>query len=89
MLKSVAHGLVKKYLSAANAGIIMRKDVTVNNVESPIKVGEYLACGLPVILTKGIGDYSASLPKAGVALLLSDGSTKIGGYTNAITKLLA
>lgn len=77
ILKSVVHGLVSKYLSAADAGIIMREDVTVNNVASPIKVGEYLACGLPIILTKGIGDYSTSLPEAGIALLLNDGSEKI------------
>jgi glycosyltransferase involved in cell wall biosynthesis len=50
----------------------MRHDNTVNNVASPVKVGEYLACGLPVILTRGIGDYSDMLPAAGVGMLLDE-----------------
>ena len=66
------HKDVHRYLSAADVGFIMRHDTTVNNVASPVKVGEYLACGLPVILTRGIGDYSEMLPKAGVGLLLDE-----------------
>jgi glycosyltransferase involved in cell wall biosynthesis len=50
----------------------MRHNTPVNNVASPVKVGEYLACGLPVILTRGIGDYSDMLPAAGVGILLDE-----------------
>ena len=63
---------VPEYLSAADAGIIMRDDVPVNNVASPIKIGEYLGCGLPVILTKGIGDYSEMIRRAGVGVVLNE-----------------
>jgi glycosyltransferase involved in cell wall biosynthesis len=63
---------VPRYLCAADTGIIMRHDIPVNNVASPIKIGEYLGCGLPVILTPGIGDYSEMLPKAGVGLMLDE-----------------
>lgn len=63
---------VHRYLSAADVGLIMRHDTIVNNVASPVKVGEYLACGLPVILTRGIGDYSDMLPDASVGLLLNE-----------------
>jgi glycosyltransferase involved in cell wall biosynthesis len=66
------HHEVHQYLSAADAGLIMRHDTTVNNVASPVKVGEYLACGLPVILTRGIGDYSDMLPRSGVGMLLDE-----------------
>ncbi len=69
---SCAHNEVHRYLSAADAGLIMRHNTIVNNVASPVKVGEYLACGLPVILTHGIGDYSDMLPAAGVGLLLNE-----------------
>jgi glycosyltransferase involved in cell wall biosynthesis len=50
----------------------MRHDTIVNNVASPVKVGEYLACGLPVVLTRGIGDYSDTLPAAGIGMLLDE-----------------
>ncbi len=66
------HREVASYLSAADAGVIMRDDTAVNNVASPVKVGEYLGCGLPVILTRGIGDYSEAVAAAGVGLLLDE-----------------
>ena len=50
----------------------MRDNVLVNNVASPVKVAEYLACGLPIIMTKGIGDYSEDLNREGIGLLLDD-----------------
>jgi glycosyltransferase involved in cell wall biosynthesis len=71
-VRGCAHKEVHRYLSAADIGFIMRHDNTANNVASPVKVGEYLACGLPVILTRGIGDYSEMLPAAGVGLLLEE-----------------
>ncbi len=63
---------VPQYLSAADVGIIIRHDIPVNNVASPIKIGEYLGCGLPVILTKGIGDYSEMIAQEGVGLVLDE-----------------
>ncbi|MCS6305164.1 MAG: hypothetical protein H8K07_16095 [Nitrospira sp.] len=76
-VKKCAHMEVHRFLSAADIGIIMRHDISVNNVASPVKVGEYLACGLPVILTRGIGDYSEMLPTAGVGLLLDETKDKV------------
>lgn len=72
IVRGCHHKDVHRFLSAADIGFIMRHDTTVNNVASPVKVGEYLACGLPVILTRGIGDYSEMLPKAGVGTLLDE-----------------
>jgi glycosyltransferase involved in cell wall biosynthesis len=71
-VRGCPHNEVHRYLSAADVGLIMRHDTTVNNVASPVKVGEYLACGLPVILTRGIGDYSDLLPAAGVGMVLDE-----------------
>ncbi len=69
---SCEHKAVASYLGACDAGIIMRDNTVVNRVASPVKVSEYLASGLPVILTRGIGDYSEQLPRAGVGLLLDE-----------------
>ncbi len=74
VIKSCIHQDVPQYLSAADVGIIMRDDIPANNVASPIKIGEYLICGLPVILTRGIGDYSEALSTAGVGLVLDENS---------------
>lgn len=72
LLKSCSHGEVPQYLCASDAGIIMRDNVVVNNVASPVKVAEYLACGLPIIMTEGIGDYSEELYREGIGLLLDE-----------------
>jgi len=63
---------VVNYLKASDAGIIMRDNILINNVASPLKIGEYLSCGLPVILTKGIGDFSELIDKYGVGLVLDE-----------------
>lgn len=83
-VRGCAHKDVYRYLSAADAGIIMRHDTPVNNVASPVKVAEYLACGLPVIMTRGIGDYSELLPAAGVGLLLDETSDITGQILHLI-----
>ncbi|GAB4539765.1 MAG: hypothetical protein Fur002_05420 [Anaerolineales bacterium] len=47
-------------LQAADAGLLLRDNSIVNRVASPTKFAEYLLCGLPVITTNFIGDYSAA-----------------------------
>jgi glycosyltransferase involved in cell wall biosynthesis len=49
---------VSKWLSASDAGLAFIRKTDCERASSPIKVGEYLAVGLPVVITGGIGDYS-------------------------------
>lgn len=48
-------------LAKADCGIIIRDNNLVNQVASPIKVGEYLAAGLGVIASPYIGDVASDL----------------------------
>ncbi len=57
-MKSVPHSAVPFNLQSASAGLLLRKKDPVNKVSSPTKFGEYLAAGVPVIMTEEIGDYS-------------------------------
>lgn len=50
--------LVPKYLMACNYGLLVREESITNSVASPVKFAEYLACGLPVIISENLGDYS-------------------------------
>jgi glycosyltransferase involved in cell wall biosynthesis len=50
---------VPRYLGAADLGLLLREDNPVNAVASPVKFAEYLACGVPVLVTSFVGDYSA------------------------------
>src|SRR6266404_7307776 len=47
---------VARYLSAADVGIAFYKPTFSRLATSPVKVSEYLACGLPVIVNAGVGD---------------------------------
>jgi glycosyltransferase involved in cell wall biosynthesis len=50
--------LVPKYLMACDYGLLIREESITNSVASPVKFAEYLACGLPVIISENLGDYS-------------------------------
>jgi glycosyltransferase involved in cell wall biosynthesis len=47
---------VPGYLCAADAGIAFYKPAFSRLATSPVKLAEYLACGLPVIINAGVGD---------------------------------
>ena len=44
------------YLSAADLGIAFYKPALSRLATSPVKLAEYLACGLPVVINAGVGD---------------------------------
>lgn len=55
---SVAPGQVPRYLMASDVAVLLREPSLVNWVASPVKFAEYLASGLPVIISAELGDYS-------------------------------
>jgi len=59
MVKSVAAKEVPTYLACADLGLAFRQPTFSMQGVAPIKLGEYLLCGLPVVATKGIGDTHA------------------------------
>ena len=55
-VRAVSSEVVPLYLSAADIGLSFIKPCFSKLASSPTKNGEYLACGLPLILNAGIGD---------------------------------
>jgi len=43
---------VSTYLIAADAGLLLREPSRMNRVSMPVKLGEYLSCGVPVIVSR-------------------------------------
>jgi glycosyltransferase involved in cell wall biosynthesis len=70
---SLRHEEVPRYLGAADIGLLPRAESVVNRVASPVKFAEYLACGLPVVLSEAVGDYSELVREARVGLVLESG----------------
>lgn len=69
---SVPHAEVPAYLSAADLGLLLRKRDPVNHAASPTKVAEYLASGVPVLLSPGIGDVSELVVREGLGGVVED-----------------
>jgi glycosyltransferase involved in cell wall biosynthesis len=58
------------YLSCADAGLCFLRPFRSKLACSPIKLGEYLACGLPVVSTSGCGDYDALIRREAVGVVV-------------------
>ena len=69
---SVAAGDVPSYLAAADAGLSFIKRCVSKVASSPTKNGEYLACGLPVIINEGIGDSDALVDEWHAGVLIEE-----------------
>jgi glycosyltransferase involved in cell wall biosynthesis len=72
-------------LSTGDVGLSLRLSTPSAAAASPVKNGEYLACGLPVVTTPGIGDYSDLVQRRGVGVVVRrlDGT----GYREASAAL--
>lgn len=64
-IKTVAIEEVSVHLACADLGLAFRKPTFSMQGVAPIKLGEYLLCGLPLVATQGIGDTSNIDAKAG------------------------
>lgn len=67
---SVAPAEVARYLAAADIALSLIKPCYSKQASSPTKLAEYLACGVPVIGTAGIGDLDALFARACVGVIL-------------------
>jgi len=77
---SVPHTEVPAHLAAADLGLLLRDTSVVNQVASPMKFAEYMSCGVPVVLTEGIGDFSDLVRSQRLGLVLPYlGSRHING----------
>ena len=60
---------VENFLSDCEYGFLIRDDILVNQVSSPIKLAEYLSCGVNVITTPAIRSYTPLLKQAGIIVV--------------------
>jgi glycosyltransferase involved in cell wall biosynthesis len=70
--RRVPHHEVPRLLNAADAAVLLRRRDPVNRVASPTKAAEYLACGLPLLTTPGLGDVSDLVTNEGLGVVISD-----------------
>lgn len=69
-IKTLTREEVPAYLSVADMAFVGVRQWPSKKYCSPIKTGEYLACGLPVIVPEGISDDFLILAQSGVGIIL-------------------
>lgn len=68
----VNHDEVAGYLNAADFAFCLHRPHRISHAYSPVKNGEYWACGLPVMIPVGIGDDSRILKETGLGVVVED-----------------
>lgn len=63
---------VPPYLACADLGLALRKPSFSMQAVAPIKLGEYLLCGLPVVAINGVGDTGSLSPEVAMLLRQTD-----------------
>ncbi len=58
LFKNAENEQIFEFLNAADFGVLFRENTIMNNVASPSKYAEYILCGLPVLISEGVGDFS-------------------------------
>jgi glycosyltransferase involved in cell wall biosynthesis len=88
-VRATASGDVPAYLSASDLGIAFYKPAFSRLATSPVKITEYLACGLPIVLNKGIGDSAALITEERLGALVNDFTTdNYQSAANVVLKML-
>jgi len=72
IVKNAPFTEVPYYLNAADFAFSTIKSTPHRKFCSPVKNGEYWACGLPVLIPDGIGDDSQILKETGLGVVMED-----------------
>ncbi|UOQ67222.1 glycosyltransferase [Hymenobacter volaticus] len=84
------HREVPAYLAAADFAFAPIKPAECRQYCSPVKVGEYWASGLPVLLTEGVGDDSAIIKEEGGGAVFNlERPTSVGDALQLIEQQIA
>jgi glycosyltransferase involved in cell wall biosynthesis len=71
-IRAVAPREMPSYLAAGDVGVAFIKRCFSKLASSPTKNGEYLACGLPIVINAGIGDSDSLVDQSHVGILIDD-----------------
>lgn len=86
LVQEVPYDELPERITSARAGISFIKPAFSKMASSPVKVGEYLAAGLPVVLNPNVGDTETLIKDNRVGVVVSE--FKESCYEKAIEELL-
>jgi len=83
----VPHEQAPLWFSLACAGILLIKSAPSKRASAPTKLAEFLACGVPVVTTPGIGDTEELLTRTRTGIIVSAHDAK--SHEDALGELTA
>jgi glycosyltransferase involved in cell wall biosynthesis len=88
-LAAVAPEAMPRHLALAEAGICFVRPLFSKLASSPTKVGEYLASGLPIVGTAGVGDLDTLLDGQRVGVLLrGESGSELAAAASGLSQVL-
>lgn len=87
IFRSARYEEVCAYLSAADVGLLLRQPHPLNRVASPTKFAEYVMCGLPVMVSRGVGDTEDIVYNNGLGVILHNYEDTIEVKHKAVTAI--
>jgi glycosyltransferase involved in cell wall biosynthesis len=81
-VRAVPHRQMPEWVGAGDAGIMFARSVWADKARCPTKLGEFLACGVPVVVSPGIGDTEAVIRREGVGVVVETFTPR--GYEAAV-----
>lgn len=86
---SLSRDQVSLHLASADIGFMLRDNRILNQSASPVKFGEYLAAGLAIVSSPGVGEVSAFIRNNELGILISpdnltEGEKKLRKLVNHI-----
>jgi glycosyltransferase involved in cell wall biosynthesis len=87
VIGSAAPDALAASVTLGDAGLSFIKQCLSKRASSPTKVGEYLAAGLPVVASSGVGDVDDLIAPARVGVVVSELTTM--GYLKAVDEAVA
>lgn len=75
---------VNAYYNAADYAVLFRDDIATNRVSSPTKLAEYLLAGLPVLVSRNIGDFSEFISDNGFGVVSDNAPDALLQFTRSL-----
>jgi len=79
---------VARYLSAADAGLLLRAPSRLNRLSQPTKLAEYLAAGVPVVVARGTGAVGEIITDADAGIIVDIFGRDESGITDEARRAL-
>ena len=80
---SAEHNDVPALLNAADLGLLLLKEAPNIRTSSPVKFAEYVNCGLPVLISRNVGDYSDLVTNTGIGSVFDNATPDALAFLDA------